>query len=1026
MDIQTERTTQRSFFVRYAWLCGLILLHVPLVIFEFRRLWQLEHYQFFPFALAAFGGLFYQRALKDSFCWRWQNLVLIFADIALLAGGFYLNSSFLAYTGLLLLLFAICRSVADSHANRSLGYLILLPLITLRLPMSTDLDAIHWLQRVTTSVASQVLNFFGFLHVRAGNVLEFPGKRFLVEEACSGVQSLFTVLFLAAVIACGYRRKFFHALLLLASAACFAGVMNVIRVSSIAVAWSEFQLDLSSGWQHDVIGYMALCCAAVLVYSADAAICFVCSPVPDFQGAGVNAVYWNPLTYIWNRVFLVLPRQLKTLSASQQTPGQRKSVPTSGYADDVNAREFPGFRDLIRPGNAITWVWGFIEAWFVSRPYPQLLFALPFMLVGIGGIFFVSWLRSAPRDTLVTQYEAAATAALQADDADIAGVFLKGLIELRPLDHRYRFQLAQHQLEHDQQAAAFSNLAVLTGPDGYSLARLWMISQATKPNPVIPMTTEQIEGQLRAILDREPANATANQMMANQSVRNGQYKLAEGYLLRAVEQHPQLRLPLVKIQKLLNRDEKLVDQQLHIAESESLSRLMKNPTDEKARVNHSETLLMRNQFHDAERVLKEGLAISESLTLQHALASLYSRLATDRMRESTLNSEHSQRLIAQAILLNPQDTNYLKQALALTATGASFESQQLQPAIDALVDTENLTTEQQVLLAQVKATHGDFDGAIEQTEPLIESRPRLRILLAGFLHSAGRIKEADVLLQQMEAEYQVNGTMTELESICDHAEALLMTRKFEAAAMLLTTVFSDSERNTEHLVRRNILSARANLALFDERLKAEAFSTTEGLIELLDAALTTDQLALAVIERLAGLSCSDSDLSKVADDRLAQLLVAGNANADVYNLVGSRALSSNDTVKAKRYLERAYSLAPQNPMVLNNLALAVIRARSSDASKSANGDRALKLANDALKVVPEHPDVLSTRGEILIAQERFEEARRDLEIALPKRQKSSNIRRLLVEVFNALGEHSIAEEHDRVLRKLNDQETANG
>jgi len=949
--------------------------------------------------------MFYQRALVGSFRWTWPNIGLVVADALLLVGGLYLNSPYLVYAGALLLLFAVCRSVADSEANLSLGYLILLPLITLRLPMSSDLDAIHGLQRLTTSVASQVLNFFGFLHLRAGNVLEFPGKRFLVEEACSGVQSLFTVLFLAAIIACGYRRKIFHALLLLASACLFAGVMNVLRVSIISIAWSEFQWDLSVGWQHDTIGYLALICAAGLVFSADAAIDFVCSPVPDIQGAGVSAVYLNPLTYIWNQRFQVMPQRRKTSSTSFHTNVQPSSEkPASGYADDVNQREFPGFRDILRLRNVVAWLWGFIECWFVSRSYSRLGLTIPFLLVTIGGGLFVSWLRNAPQDTLVTRYEAATAKALQSGDDASASVFLKALVQLRPLAERYRFQLALHQLAHDQHEAAVSHLTVLTGADGYAPARLWLVNQAVEADPKIPLSPKQIEGQLQKILDHDPSNATANQMMAQRSAQRGQLKLAEDYLLRAVEQHPRLSLPLARIHQLLDRDKGRVEQQLSVAESESISRLMKNPADEQARVNRSDTLLLQNNFGDAERVLKEGLAIADSPTLRKALASLYSNLASRRMRASALNREHSQRLVSQAILLNPENAGYLQQALTLTALGVTYETRQLQPAIDALTAGEDTSIEQQVLLARAKATIGDFEGAIRQTQPLIESNPKLRLLLAGFLQSAGHGEEADVLTNQMLDEYQANGTVAELGEICDHAQTLMLTRKFEAAIELLTKAAAESDSATQHVGRRNMLYTRANLALFDERLEADTFTDTDEPMQLLDAALIGNGLSLAVIERLAKLSCSDNRLSTVADQRLTQLLAEGKANAHVYNLVGSQALTNSDAGKAKRYLERAYSLDPRNPMVLNNLALAVIRDDSAGELEAVNSERALRLANDALEVLPEHPDVLSTRGEVFIVQQRWEDARRDLEVALPKRLQSANIRRLLVRVFNALGD----------------------
>ncbi len=108
-------------------------------------------------------------------------------------------------------------------------------------------------------------------------------------------------------------------------------------------------------------------------------------------------------------------------------------------------------------------------------------------------------------------------------------------------------------------------------------------------------------------------------------------------------------------------------------------------------------------------------------------------------------------------------------------------------------------------------------------------------------------------------------------------------------------------------------------------------------------------------------------------------------------------------------------------MVLNNLAIALI-CGADGPSMAADSERALQLAESALAIVPQQPDVLSTRGEILIAQERWEDARRDLEVALSKRQKSANIRRLLVQVFEALGEPALAAEHGRLLKQLTDEE----
>ena len=331
-----EQQSKQSHFLTHLLALGLLAVaHLPFAVVEFSRLWWREHYQFFPFAFGAFAWLLYSRRRPGAFQWDHFNSLLVAGDLVCLSAGVALPSPWLVCFGLLLVLLVVCRSFFDVGYQSSLAYLILLPLITLRLPGNYDLDLIQWLQRVTTSVASELLNFVGVLHLRLGNVLEFPGKRFLVEEACSGVQSLFTLLFLAVLIICGYRRRLLHAIVVLATALCVAGVMNTLRVCTVAVAWSRFGSDLSSGWQHDTVGYIALVVGALLVLSADAFAEFFTGFVPDEPGAGVQAVFRNPFIVLWNRIFFRVPLDPEAPAAPVVGPALRTGTIALGGASLV-------------------------------------------------------------------------------------------------------------------------------------------------------------------------------------------------------------------------------------------------------------------------------------------------------------------------------------------------------------------------------------------------------------------------------------------------------------------------------------------------------------------------------------------------------------------------------------------------------------------------------------------------------------------------------------------------------------------
>ena len=134
-------------------LCLLIGLHIPFLTVYLRALWQSTHYQFFPFAIGSFAWLFVTR---KSVAEHWSVLpkLLIAADIICLAAQVLFFSPWLATVGLVLLGLAWCMASRDEGYRRSLLYLGLLAVLIIRIPLLYDEQLIHWIQRITTSVAS--------------------------------------------------------------------------------------------------------------------------------------------------------------------------------------------------------------------------------------------------------------------------------------------------------------------------------------------------------------------------------------------------------------------------------------------------------------------------------------------------------------------------------------------------------------------------------------------------------------------------------------------------------------------------------------------------------------------------------------------------------------------------------------------------------------------------------------------------------------------------------------------------------
>ncbi len=121
-------------------------------------------------------------------------------------------------------------------------------------------------QSLQTAVAEGVLvtlHFLGIAAVRSGNVIDLPRVSVGIEEACSGIRSLvscvFVGLFLSATVVRGWARRG----LLLLSAAPLAVLMNFAR-SLLLTLLAHAGVDISGRW-HDLTGYGVLIATAALL-----------------------------------------------------------------------------------------------------------------------------------------------------------------------------------------------------------------------------------------------------------------------------------------------------------------------------------------------------------------------------------------------------------------------------------------------------------------------------------------------------------------------------------------------------------------------------------------------------------------------------------------------------------------------------------------------------------------------------------------------------------------------------------------
>ena len=303
---QKKESATAAEILKSPFLLAILLLSVayaPVLIVYLKQLWSREYYQFFPFAFLTTLWFAATRAAGEPDfsgatprqAGRWVVLV---TAVMLTVLGSLQGSPWLCYAGYVLHLALLLELWQEEGSLRRLGYVVLPVLLTVRPPLNLDETAIQKLQMITSQFASKFLSALGIDHILSGNIIQpMKGPALLVEEACSGVQSLFTVMFIASFVGVARQYSLVRSLILISTAVFWALLMNICRVLAIAIAQTQFAVDLTSGWKHDAVGYAAMLLAIPLFLSTDRFLGFLFGGIPDdprmYEKMNLFVMIWN-------------------------------------------------------------------------------------------------------------------------------------------------------------------------------------------------------------------------------------------------------------------------------------------------------------------------------------------------------------------------------------------------------------------------------------------------------------------------------------------------------------------------------------------------------------------------------------------------------------------------------------------------------------------------------------------------------------------------------------------------------------
>jgi exosortase len=254
---------------------------VPLLVFHFEELWMRPAYQFFPFVLGGALLLAWRNATElDQPMISGNNLVLrILGGVTTVfyLVGIVLNSPWLGMMTLLLALAMLFWACGGKKVLRAFLPVIVILLAITPPPLGWDDKFMVWLRSEVMTVSSRFLDLMSIVHVLEGNTILLPGKVLLVEEACSGINSIILCNTLCLFYTFWKGRPAAWLLITLPATCVFVILGNILRITGGAALDYYQKCDVLSGRPHEIFGLLLLVVYCGLIWSLDEFMLFLSS-----------------------------------------------------------------------------------------------------------------------------------------------------------------------------------------------------------------------------------------------------------------------------------------------------------------------------------------------------------------------------------------------------------------------------------------------------------------------------------------------------------------------------------------------------------------------------------------------------------------------------------------------------------------------------------------------------------------------------------------------------------------------------
>ena len=201
---------------------------------------------------------------------------LVVGHLLLALVSFLLVSPFLAGLACFITSMALAVGRGNPADNEAPAWsLPLLSLFFIPPPMMLDQNVHQMLAGLAARLSQGWLDAMQVLHVVQGTIVATPAKRFFVDDACSGTNTLMVAVCVALIVSSFNNRSLLHGAALFVTAGLLSVASNVLRICLVIGSSHFWGWELDHGMVHEAVGVVFFLLDLLLIWSADRGLHFL-------------------------------------------------------------------------------------------------------------------------------------------------------------------------------------------------------------------------------------------------------------------------------------------------------------------------------------------------------------------------------------------------------------------------------------------------------------------------------------------------------------------------------------------------------------------------------------------------------------------------------------------------------------------------------------------------------------------------------------------------------------------------------